>query len=278
MDQLVEQKIKDGLSVVRPFHHVVQNAVKLIDSGSADTKEIADVINEDPILTARILSLANSSFYGMSKKVSGVENACVILGNNIIKNILISAGAMECFPVTEERKKIWLHSLEVATISKLLAIKLNKSPDEAYMAGLLHDIGKFLLMDVFPDYELVIDSGCSMKYEKSIEDETKKLGLNHAQAGSKIIEMWNLPEEIQALVENHHNPLEANNSSSCYLLSLADEICHKLGSAETDDDLIGNLKDVTLSALFINAHDIKNMLPYIKQKISSLDEILEKLK
>lgn len=277
MDQQIEQKIKEGLSQVRPFPHLVQNAIKLIDSGCSDTREIADVINKDPILTARLLSLANSSFYGMSKKISGVENACVILGNNIVKNILISAAAMECFPATEERKKIWTHSIEVATVSKLLAINLNQSPDKAYMAGLLHDVGKFLLLDVFPEYQAVIDSGYSMKYEQSMEDETKKLGFNHAQVGAKIIEMWNLPEEIQALVEKHHNPLEANDSVACSLLCLADEICHKLVIEKSDDDLLNNLKDSTLAVLFMDVQELKNMLPDIKQKISSLDGILEQM-
>lgn len=277
MEQQVEQKIKDGLSQVRPFPHLVKNAIKLIDSGSSDTRDLADVINKDPILSARLLSLANSPFYGMSKKITEVENACVILGNNIIRNILFSAGAMQCFPVTEERKKIWSHSIEVATVAQLLAENLNQSPTKAYMAGLLHDVGKFLLLDLFPEYQVVISSGDSMSYEKSIDKEAGEIGIDHAQAGAKIIEIWNLPEEIRAIVEKHHSPLDAGDLFSCSLLSLADEICHKLEKDNSDDDLVKSLKDDVLNVLFKDKKKIKDMLPEIKQKISSLDGMLEQL-
>lgn len=277
MEQQVEQKIKDGLSQVRPFPHVVQSAIKLIDSGSSDTRDLADVINKDPILSARLLSLANSPFYGMSKKITEVENACVILGNNIIRNILFSAGAMQCFPVTEERKKIWSHSIEVATVAQLLAEKLNQSPTKAYMSGLLHDVGKFLLLDLFPEYQILIVSGDYMNYEKSIDKEAIEIGIDHAQAGAKIIEIWNLPEEIRTIVEKHHSPLDAVDLFSCSLLSLADEICHKLEKDNSDDDLVKSLKDDVLNVLFKDKKIIKDMLPEIKQKISSLDGMLEQL-
>jgi len=277
MDQLIEQKIKEGLNQVRPFPHLVQHAIKLIDSGNSDIREIAYTINKDPVLSARLLSLANSSFYGMSKKITGVENACVILGNNIVRNILISAAAMDCFPVTEERKKIWVHSIEVATVSQILADKLNQSPEKSYMTGLLHDVGKFFLLDVFPEFQIVIESGHSMEYKKSIEEETRIIGINHAQAGAKIIEIWNLPEELRVLIEKHHNPIEQGDSVAYSLLYLADEICHKLETEKSDDDLIKSLNKNSLAILFMDVQELKKILPEIKQKISSLDGIFEQL-
>lgn len=277
MDKITEQKINKELGQVSPFSQIVQNALNLIDCGSSDNRELAKILNKDPILTARLLALANSSFYGMSRQVNNVESAFVILGNNLIKNILISAAALQSFPATENRKKIWIHSIEVATVSQFLAGKLKQSKEKAYLAGLLHDIGKFILLNSLPEQQSVIESGTSIAGEKTIEDETVNFGLNHAEIGANIISVWKLPEDIVSIVKKHHSPLEADDPIACGIVNLANVICHKLGKNLSDEDFLDSLNVEIISLLNINKEDIKNMLPDIKQEISSLDDFFEKI-
>ena len=278
MEKEIEHKIGQAISQIKPFPHVVQEAISVINSGDSDHIQLANIIKQDLILSARILSLANSPFYGMSREIIGIENACIVLGENIVRNILISAGAIECFPAIGVRKKIWIHCIQVANISQLLALKFNESPDDAYMSGLLHDVGKFVLLDLFPEYQAMYDSAYVINSRQSIEEETKKIKINHAQVGANVIEIWNLPEDIRILVENHHAPVNANDSVLCHILSLSDVICHKLESEISDRKLLDSLIDSGLKYLNSDEQYFKEILPGIREKISSLDGILEQLK
>lgn len=272
-----EQKIIEGMEHVKPFPHYVQEAINLIDSDDSDNHQIANIIKQDPILAARILSLANSPFFGMSGKIEDIETSCVILGSNIIKNLLVSVGALGCFPTTEQRTKIWSHSIEVASISELLASKLNQSESKAYISGLLHDVGKFLLIDAFPEHQSMIEASHPADNNNSLEEETKIMGANHAQTGAKIIGVWKLPKDIQNIVEMHHNPIEADDYATCSLLNLADELCHKLEMNISDEEILSGLKNENIELLDVDSQALSNMLPDIKQKIGSLEGMLEQL-
>lgn len=273
-----EQKINEGVEHVKPFPYYVQEAISLIDSDDSDNHQIANILKQDPILAARILSLANSSFFGMSGKVEDIETSCVILGSNIIKNLLVSVGALGCFPATDQRTKIWGHSIEVASVSELLASKLNQSESKAYIVGLLHDVGKFLLIDAFPEHQPMIEASHPADNNNSLEQESKIMGANHAQAGAKIIGVWKLPKDIQNIVEMHHNPIEADDYAMCSLLNLADELCHKLEMNVSDEEILSGFKNENIELLDIDSQALSNMLPDIKKKIGSLEGMLEQLK
>lgn len=277
MDTEIVKKINEGMEQIKPFPHYVQEAICLIDSDDSDNHQIANVIKQDPILAVRMLSLANSSFFGMSGKVKDIETSCVILGSNIIKNLLVSVGALGCFPATDQRTKIWGHSIEVASVSELLASKLNQSESKAYIAGLLHDVGKFLLIDAFPEHQSMIEASHPADIN-SLEEENKIMGANHAQAGAKIIGVWKLPKDIQDIVEMHHNPIEADDYATCSLLNLADELCHKLEMNISDEEILSGLINENIELLDIDSQAISNILPAIKQKIGSLEGMLEQLK
>jgi len=278
MTKETEQKINERMDHVKPFPHYVREAINLIDSDDSDNILVAKIIKQDPILSARILSIANSPFYGMSGKVEDVETSCVILGSNVIKNLLISVGALGCYPATDQRTKIWAHSIEVASISELLANRLNQSESKAYIAGLLHDVGKFLLIDTFPEHQSMIEESHPVNNNDSLEEEIKIMGTNHAQTGSKIIGVWNLPKDIQNIVEMHHDPANADDYVMCSLISLADELCHMLEMKVPDEDILSELNSESIALLDLEPRDILSMLPIAKERIGLLEGMLENLK
>ena len=277
MNESIQKIINDGLSKIRPFPSIVHSALDLIDKSDCDAGLLSDVLKKDPVLSARLLSIANSPFYGVQKEIADVESACVILGHNIIRTILVSAAALESFPVTKVRKNIWTHSLEVATVSQLIAKKIKAEGDKAYLAGLLHDVGKFLLIDLFPDKTELIESYTSEKCESKLEDKDGFLSINHAELGSKIIAAWKLHVELQDLIENHHSPLESENPVLCSILNLSDDICHQLSKGLDDNVLVSSLEEKYLNALNVEKSGVADMLSDIKIKISELDGAVEKL-
>ena len=271
------KKIDDAISNIKSFSKIIQQAIGMVDSNDKDSREIASVLKRDPLLSARLLSIANSPFYGMSGKVDDIESACVILGNNIIRNILISAGALDSFPATVERKKIWSHSLEVATVSEYLAKELHQDQGRAYMVGLLHDVGKFILLDSYPEHKSVIEAEHIIDSVSAIEKEMNVMGINHAQAGEKITSIWNLPGEIQELIGKHHNPEEYVESSESALLSLADDMCHLIESDIPENEIVNSVNNNYLKKLGANRKGIEALLPEMKSKILRLDGVFDHL-
>jgi len=271
-----EQKIEQAITNVKPFSQVIQKVNRMIDSAETDSREIASIIKQDPLLAARLLSIANSPFYGMSGKINDIESVCVILGNNIIKNILLSAGALESFPATAERKSIWSHSLKVATVAEFLEKQTQQDQSKAYIVGLLHDVGKFILLDTYPEYHSLIEAEHSMECG-SIDEENKLLGISHAQVGAKIIDKWNLPEDIQKLIETHHQPSESVNSPAATLLSLADSICYQLEAGLSESVVLNNINNDYLVKIGADKKTLQAMLPEIKQKIAILDGMFDNI-
>ena len=270
MENRIKQIVSQGLKNIKPFSDYVQKVIKFIESGESDTHILANIIKQGPVLSVRILSLANSPFYGLNRKVESIETACVILGFNIIKNIVVSTGALDSFPVTDQRIKIWIHSAEVAAISELVAKKLGQPESTLYIAGLLHDIGKFLLVDIFPEYKSLIESCSYIEGEKSLDDETKVMGVNHAQVSAMILAYWNLPEEIHDIVEKHHMPGDARNSVMCNILNLSDKISHELDKNKLDEEIISDLNQENIQSAGLEINELNSLLPEIRKKIESV--------
>lgn len=267
MDNNIDKIINEGVKSIKPFPNLVQKAINLIDSGDVENHVLANVIKQDPILSTRILSLANSPFYGLSRKVEDIETSCVILGFNVIKNILTSLAAFDCFPLTEQRMNVWSHSVEVATISECIAKKYSPSETTIYTAGLLHDVGKFLLLDLFPEHKSLIESDCAVYNEDSLNIETEMMGVNHAQVGAEIIAAWNLPDDIQKTVEKHHILDEAKNCEMCRIINLADELSHKNDANKSDEELINELNYEYIHSAGLDVNEVSLLLPVIRERI-----------
>ncbi len=197
--------------------------IALADDENASTNQLADVIRRDPGLTARILRAANSPLYGQARDVGSINKATQLIG---FRSALSFALASSVYSLTESlqgalsRPRFWRHALETAVAAKLLAEIINKStsetsivdPSEAFIAGLLHDIGM-----------LILDNSFSVRYQeicneveaggKLCELESKEWSASHAAAGEFILKQWNIPEHICNAVGNHHMHSDAVKTS-----------------------------------------------------------------
>jgi HD-like signal output (HDOD) protein len=188
---------------------ILQSVLNLINSTESSAKELSDVILKDPGLTARILRMANSSFYAYYKKITTVNQAVMVMGINAVKYFILSITVLNQLNVQREKSKIntvqlWTHFLEVASASKNLAIALGyKMPEEAYVAGILHDVGIILLEREFPaEYKRVLEltaKGISLN-----KAEIEVFGLDHQEIGGYLTNYWNMPQIITDSITMHH--------------------------------------------------------------------------
>jgi putative nucleotidyltransferase with HDIG domain len=187
-------------------------------NGKQNLTTLVDKIGQDTSMVVRILRIVNSPFYGMSREIGSLREAIVLLGLNRIRDMLISICFSKMLPVRHkdfDYNQFWHHSMAVAECTRQLANYAGASPDLAFTAGLLHDIGDLIIAMIFPDkFSQLVKT--SAKF--GIEAEQELLGFNHTTIGGKAAQYWNLPVAIQEAIEQHETPPSPNTGKSLGLL------------------------------------------------------------
>ncbi|MBM9616047.1 HDOD domain-containing protein [Desulfobulbus rhabdoformis] len=192
-----------------------QVLVRLLDKCQApdvDIQEVAQIVNKDAALSAKVLQLVNSAFIGPRKSINTIEQAVVYLGIDSIRNLVISVSVQQVFRRVQTNgllnmDRFWHHSFSNALLAQKLALVHAKTdPSEAYLAGLLHDIGKLLLWMAFPgSYAPLLLKGIRCTNARLAFLEEEKLQINHCQAGAWLCEEWQLPPLIGDAIRYHHH-------------------------------------------------------------------------
>jgi len=225
-----------------------QVAAKLLEVSKDDTaplEEVAKIVETDPGISIRVLELVNSTFYGLSKKVTALSDAVVILGFDEIKKLALGISIFEKIFKTGHTKEFnrlmfWRHSLAVAVLSMKIARKIEyPNPEEAYTAGLLHDVGKiFLDLQGHRDYGKFIRN-LSESTDLVIEKERSEIGLGHDDIGAFFCARWQLPENLVLAVKYHHQPFENHDLAEdekqlIAIVCMADFLCWTQGMGSFD--------------------------------------------
>ncbi|WP_347987060.1 HDOD domain-containing protein [Methylomonas sp. AM2-LC] len=165
--------------------------------------QLAEKIGQDPPMVAHILRIINSPFYGMPREIASLREAIVLLGMNRVRDLLFSTCLMNSLPTQHKDFDylfFWHHSLAVANCARLLATHIGIGEDIAFTAGLLHDIGKLVIVLMFPtEYALIAKEAKFI----SVVKERQLMGFDHVEIGSKVAQHWNLPWVIQEAIEQH---------------------------------------------------------------------------
>jgi HD-like signal output (HDOD) protein len=203
------EKVTEHLHDLPVMPCVVQEVMVAANDPSADMTHIATLIERDPALTARILRISNSPYYGMRQQVGTLRLALVILGIREIRNIVIGIAALDaaCGGETQgpQVEAVWRHSVAVGAFSKKLGACLGyRHQGEDFIAGLLHDIGKVIMLRHFgPAYSAVQEHSGGNACVLSEREETE-FGFDHADAAAALASKWNLPVTLADAICCHH--------------------------------------------------------------------------
>ena len=272
----VKRKLRklEGLPTLPP---IVQRLNRMIEDEKTSIHQIADLIEKDQIITTKILRLANSAFYGFPKKVSTVQNALMLLGINIVKVLIITSSIFDI--IYKEDVNLWEHSIGVAACSKILAEKLElKEPQEVATAGLLHDLGKIVEKVSFKeDYkkilELVQNNKDPLKAEKEI------LGIDHAEIGSFLMRIWNIPDRLIEAVDAHHELEKAKKfKKEAAIVHLSNVLVHARGYGSSLYKKVPFLHEKALKILKLNIFEIKEIFFKLEPRLYELKFFTEELK
>lgn len=193
---------------------------------------LARMLSRDQALVARVLRVANSPFYGLRGQISTVHEAIIVLGFASVRMLVAAAMVIGQFPPNArcdiDLRTFWQHSIGAAWCATVLCTHTGENPDTAFVCGLLHDIGRLVLVHYYPVHYAQAEDYCSREDVSRLAAERAVLGLDHAAIGAALVAHWNLPLQIQQVVAGHHLTEVATASVLTSLTHVADVICHAL--------------------------------------------------
>ncbi|MDD3051485.1 MAG: HDOD domain-containing protein [Candidatus Cloacimonetes bacterium] len=203
---------------------------------------ISELMQHDPAITAKVLKIVNSAYYGLRKEIDTLKMALVLLGINEITNIVMSLSLFRGFSLDDKsvsefnREAFWEHSSITAYFSQFLGKRMGmKLHGEEFTAGLIHDIGKIILDQYYSeDFSNIVNLSTEHNI-RSVEAEKAIIGITHADIGAIIARKWKLPEKLAVVIKYHHNIQKAESDIDLSaLICIADILAHVVGDYQRE--------------------------------------------
>lgn len=236
MSQKVEDMVEDWVSSLPTVYFKLKEA---IDDPESSFKDLADIINFDPGLTARLLRIVNSPFYGFSSKVETISHALTIVGVEQLSDLILSTTVNQHFrgipKELVDMELFWRHSICCGVAAKrLAAYRRESNPERFYVAGMLHDIGSLVIFKKRPVQAKEILTKCKEQNVPLVEMERKIMGYDHAQVGGTLLNAWKLPKFHVDVVTCHHNPFVCQaHRLEAGMIHVADIVSYRVHEKKT---------------------------------------------
>ncbi len=261
------QKIIARIDDLPTLPRTVLKITELVNDPKSSAKDLSRVITDDQVLTARLLKLVNSSFYGFPQRISTVTNAIVLLGFDAIRSLLLTTSVFDLFAGRsrkrkQDQEKFWDHSLGCAVGAKVIGSYVRHDKiEELFVSGLLHDIGKIVEMLFLPNEFAAVMAATNKENSLMIAAENKILGYNHAEIGRLLSAKWNLPVKLEQVIAHHHQPkLAGSFTMEASIVHLADILCRALNMGFGGDHKIPPLDPAAWDALKIKTGDLERIM------------------
>jgi len=275
------EKIIARIDDLPTLPRIVLKITELVNDPKSSAKDLARIISDDQVLTARLLKLVNSSFYGFPQRISTVTNAIVLLGFDAIRSLLLTTSVFDLFAGRTkkrrlEQEKFWDHSLGCAVGAKVIGNDLRRDKiEELFVSGLLHDIGKIVEMQFLPDEFNQVMEVVNHENSLMVMAEDHVLGFNHARIGQLLAEKWNLPIKLGQVIAHHHRPEYAGSFiMEASIVHLADILCRALNMGYGGDNKIPPLDKAAWESLRIKTAAFESIMATMQNEYRDISTFI----
>ncbi len=276
MDSRTILKKLDHIEDLPTLPTIAMEVNNMLQDYDVSIKKLSQTIEKDQALVPRILKLVNSAFFGFRSKVSNIPHAIILLGFNTVRNALLSLSIIDVFSGKAKLEgfditDFWRHSIAVAVTSTHLAEKSRlHSPEEAFTAGLLHDMGQIVLYQVFQDLFHAVWTIAKEKNLCFYDAEKKAIPVSHAQIGGHLAKKWQLPAGLVDTIRYHHSVSKgANDPSLVKLVHTADIIVNRYMFDRKDNAHFSKVHPDALRVLKPQIYSASEWFPEIFGEIES---------
>ncbi|WP_343586380.1 HDOD domain-containing protein [Herbaspirillum sp.] len=241
MIPLTKDEISEAVLDLPALPHIVLELFRALDKEDVDANFLSQKISYDQALAAKVLGLANSSFYGMQGKVGSIAYAVAVLGFGCIRSLATAAGLAQIFSgraSSELHAQLWTHAIATALAARSLAKCIGENEDQAFIAGLLHNIGRLVLITHYPvRYQDVLSWSSAHDAELSLA-EVAVLGVDHKLVGRAVLTRWKFPASIVATLDTVAQGAPDLHGKAASVIVVADAIAHALDLQSPPDNQV----------------------------------------
>lgn len=239
---------------------VIAKIVEMVDNEHTTARQLGAEIAKDQVVSAKVLKLVNSGFYGFSQTISTIPHAVAMLGFDTVKSLVLSSGVLEM--MDSALPGLWDHSLACARACTFIAEEAElEAPEEVSVIGLLHDLGKVVLSQTLADDFVRIRQRVERGNMLFVRSELDVLGCHHGEIGAWLLERWALPAKLTTPITDHHDfRPNRDHAQRTAAVHLADVLARAEGFGSGGDRLIPQLADGTLSTLGLDLSTVERVM------------------
>jgi putative nucleotidyltransferase with HDIG domain len=264
----------EGITKILTIPPVVSRIVAMVNAGTVSAAEIAEEINTDQVLAAKVLRLVNSGFYGFRQPITTITHAMVLLGLDVVKTLVMTASVLDIVDAMNQYMEgLWEHSVGTARAANALAERMKvQNPEEYALLGLLHDIGKVVIAQTFPAEhgrirELVAARNCLQ-----IDAELEVLGVTHPEVGMWLLKKWSLPSKVVYPIAYHSNfHPRRDHADRTAVVHVADILCRAKGIGYPGDGRIPHINPDAWQMLRLTMEDVERVCERLDEELG--DEV-----
>lgn len=251
--RITPEELVRGLDDLPSLPAVVMELLSNIDQEDIDIAVLAKKVSADQALTAKTLRLANSSAFGLQVKATTIQQAMTYLGFQSTRNLILAAAMTGCFPNGRcpgfDDKAFWRLSIATAACARVLARHMRFNQDVAFTAGLLHGIGRLVLVTRFPEQYDAVLRECRRVDGDPLATERAMLGVDHLLAGAALAEYWQFSGTMQQAIAFYHAPETPGAGFLATIVHVAHAVAHALDLAGDAHELVPAVSSVAWNAL-----------------------------
>jgi putative nucleotidyltransferase with HDIG domain len=273
----LKKRLFRGMDRLLTMPQVVLKAQKLLIDPNSSFHNLSDIIETDQEITLSILKIANSAYYMVKKEVYSVKQACVLLGISVIGEIIMAAGTSTLFSKALEAyhmkpKDLWQHSLATALGSRKIADILSPAlANQAFLAGLFHDVGKLILDEhIFSRNDAFIDYLGNSPHTHS-EAEKQILGFDHAEVASELCKKWKFPKAVTSAIRHHHQLNPDHDEDLAFILYAANNLTRIDGNGNGTGSLPDSIVDVVMELLALDEDGLSRIMREVNESVGQIE-------
>lgn len=261
-----------------PMPQTTLKAHEIIKDPNASFEDLAGVLEMDQAIATRVLRMANSPYYGMSGSVSSIKHASTILGLKVLEELIVMAWSTKALADRMEgygldSGDLWQHSLGVAFGSKIIAAA--KDPgmaNDAFSAGLIHDVGKLVLDPYIEERRDAFTAFLASGTESFLSAEKAILGFDHAEMAAELCTNWNVPQTLATAIRYHHAPAASGGNQLAYIVHIADVIAMMSGMGSGIDGLQYHMDEGVMAKLGMSSDDMSTVMMQIVEAVQAISQ------
>jgi putative nucleotidyltransferase with HDIG domain len=264
--KLIRYKV-ENIDTLPTIPGALKKVLKVLENQKVSLNEIGNFISNDPVLTTKVLKMVNSPVYGFPGRISSVSQAVILLGLNVLKGLLLGVSVFEL--MQRSMVGLWEHSMGCSIVARLIAKKIGlKEPEEVSIAGLLHDIGKVvMILQFYEHYEYAMKQAEDKDVIISAAEEDV-FAVTHADVGTWMTQKWRFPGNLIEAIRYHHKPhLSKNVPIETAIVYISDILIRARGFGFAGDNMVPIMNPAIWERLNMTESDLKDIFKEMDDSI-----------